>query len=126
MSRQADRERLEQAIKDAEARLRVFRGSLEGIAQELRDLRTVETLLTDNIECLKTIKITIKMTEYKKAKEDLNKTKARIAMIRMDHDKIQKAGEEIAEYLIRSRTELVDSLREPDNILEFRRKNAKE
>lgn len=126
MSRQQDRERLEQAIKDAEARLRVFRTTLEGISKELRDLRAVEIILTDNIETLKSKTVIILANEYRKAREDLGKTKSRMAIVRIDYDNVFKAAHEVELYLAKAKEEMSNSLRDPNNVLIFRRKNAKE
>lgn len=125
MSRQQDQERLEQAIKDAEARLRVFRSHLEGISKELRELRTVEMALEENLHYLKQKTVITMAGPYRKAKEDLVKTRARMALVKIDYDNVFKAAAEVEEYLTRSRTELAKSLKDIDNVIPFRRKDEK-
>lgn len=126
MSKQQDLERLGHAIKDAEARLKVFQQTLETVNKELTELTRVEIALEENLSFLKTKNVIALAAEFKKAKEDLVKTKARMVKIRVDNDRIAAATKECGEFLRKSKEDLANSLKEPTNVLKFRRKNAKE
>lgn len=124
MTRQQDLDRLGHAIKDAEARQKVFVQTLETVNKEFNDLSRVEKALEENLEFLKTKKIIALASEYKKAKEDLIKTKARMVKIRFDSERIGAATRECEEFLRKSKEDYSNTLKGPTNILKFRRKNA--
>lgn len=126
MSRQQDLDRLGHAIKDAETRARVFKQTLDTVDKELNDLGIVEVALEENVNFLKTKHVIALATEYKKAKEDLTKTKSRIVKIRIDRETILRATKEIEEYMNKAKQEYADVLKGTNNILTFRKKDAKE
>jgi chromosome segregation ATPase len=123
---QQDLERLGHAIKDAEARLKVFGQTLDGIAKEIEDLEEVVELLTENLVFLKKKNVIALAAEFKKGTNDLNKAKAKIAKVRIDRENILRAAKEVEEYLLKTKTDYAKILKGPNNILAFRRKDAKE
>lgn len=126
MTRQQELERLGHAIKDAEARLKVFLQTLETVNKEFSDLSRVEKALEENVVFLKTKKIVALAVEYKKCKEDLTKTKARLIKIRFDSERIGAATRECEKFLRKSKEDYANTLGSPNNILKFKAKNAKE
>lgn len=126
MTKQQDLDRLGHAIKDAEARLKVFTQTLDTIDRELRDLGLVETALEENVNFLKTKHIIALATEFKKAKEDLARTNSRMVKVRIDRESVLRAAKEVEEYLRKSKEDYANTLKGPSNILVFRRKNAEE
>lgn len=126
MTLQQDLERLGHAIKDAEARLKVFSQTLDGITKELEALAEVEEALNGNLSFLKKKHVIALAAEFKKGTDDLNKTKARMAKVRIDRENILRAAKEVEEYLLKTKTDYANILKGPNNILAFRRKDAKE
>lgn len=126
MSRQQDLERLGQAIKDAEARLKVFSQTLDTIDKELQDLNQLHTTLDENVNFLKKKHVIALAQEFRKAKDDLARTKIRMAKVRIDRDNVLRAANEIEEYLRKSKEDYASTLKGTNNILAFRRKDAKE
>lgn len=125
-TRQQDLDRLGHAIKDAEARLRVFSQTLDTVDKELHDLGLVHTALEENVNFLKTKHIVALATEYRKAKQDLVRTKDRMVKVRIDRENILRAAKDIEDYLHKSKTEYATVFKGTNNVLAFRRKNAKE
>lgn len=126
MTRPQDLDKLSHAIKDAEARLKVFTQTLETIQKELDALAQVERAIEENVNFLKKKHIIALAQEFKKAKEDLAKTRIRMVKVRIDRDNIIRASREVEEYLRKSKDDYAASLIGPNNVLTFGRKNAKE
>lgn len=106
--------------------MKVFSSTLDTVNKELRDLGNVEYLLEENVNFLKTKHIIALATEFKKAKEDLARTKGRMAKVRIDRESILRASTEVEEYLRKAKEEYAITLKGTNNILTFRRKDAKE
>lgn len=126
MTRPQDLDKLSHAIKDAEARLKVFTQTLETIQKELDALAQVERAIEENVNFLKKKHIIALAQEFKKAKDDLAKTRIRMVKVRIDRDNIIRASREVEEYLRKSKDDYAASLIGPNNVLTFGRKNAKE
>jgi chromosome segregation ATPase len=99
MSRQTDLEKIDRNIKDTEIRLKTFEVNISTIQKELDFLSKVESQLEENIAVLKTIKIITLATEFKKAKEDLKKTKTRLTQLKSDRMINEKAHKELGVML---------------------------
>jgi len=126
VTRPQDLDKLSHAIKDAEARLKVFTQTLETIQKELDALAQVERAIEENVNFLKKKHIIALAQEFKKAKDDLAKTRIRMVKVRIDRDNIIRASREVEEYLRKSKDDYAASLIGPNNVLTFGRKNAKE
>jgi chromosome segregation ATPase len=84
MGKQEELAKLDRAIKDCEARLKTFEANVNTIKKEISILETAENQLEENIGYLKKNKTVALAIEYKKAKEDLKKTKVRILQLKSD------------------------------------------
>lgn len=99
MNRYEDVLKLEREIKDTEIRIRTVRTNIVTQDRDIASLLTLEKTLSDNVGCLKKKQIIAIAQEFKKAKEDLTRTKTRIASLNNNRDD-----------LIRAEKEMVDSL----------------
>lgn len=99
MSKQEDLTKLSQHIKDAENRLKTFNSNIDTIQKEIDFLANLENQLETNIAYLKKNKIIALAMEYKKAREDLKKTKTRLTQIKSDRIINEKAFKELTSIL---------------------------
>jgi hypothetical protein len=109
MGKQEDLVKLDRAIKDAEVRLRTFSVNINTIQKEIDFLLNLESQLQENIAYLKNIKIVALAVEYRKAKEDLKKTKTRLSYLGIDISTNEKAHKEL-ENLLKKNKETYDKL----------------
>ena len=94
MGKQADLEKLDRVLKDGEVRLHTIKMNVEVIEREIAKLLDLESNLVDNIECLKLKRIVAIASEFKRAKEDLKKTRARLIELKNDREKCKKQNME--------------------------------
>lgn len=109
MSRQTDLEKIDRNIKDSEIRLKTFDLNIGTIQKELDFLSNLESQLQTNITFLKKNKIVALASEYKKAREDLKKTKIRITQLKSDKTINEKAHKELG-YMLEKNREAYDKL----------------
>jgi chromosome segregation ATPase len=109
VSRQGDLEKIDRNIKDSEIRLKTFEVNIGTLKKEIDFLVQLEEQLESNISFLKKIKIVTLAEEYKKAKEDLKKTKIRITQLKSDRMINEKAHRELG-LLLEKNKELYDKL----------------
>ncbi len=109
MPKQDEMTRIAQNIKDCENRLKTFSSNVETIQKEVDFLINLENQLQANISILKKIKIVTLATEYKKAREDLKKTKIKLTQLKSDKTINEKAHKEL-EYLLQKNKEAYDKL----------------
>lgn len=109
MSRQTDLEKIDRNIKDAEIRLKTFDLNIGTIQKEIDFLSNVENQLQTNITFLKKHKIVTLAQEYKKAREDLKKTKIRLTQLKSDRTINEKAHKELG-YMLEKNKEAYDKL----------------
>lgn len=128
MGKQADIDKLTNAVRDAEAQLKVFKHNLGILDREIAQLNAVEAQLDENIKFLRKKNIVALAKEYKAAKDDMNKTKNRLAMLRIDRSNIDRATSDIDSFVNKTKEELTKLLNAPSNVLYglFRRKNGQE
>lgn len=126
MSKQLDLEKLDQSIKEGEARLKNVQNNLEVLDKEIGSLSEVEAKLEENIKCLKKKNIVAMAAEFKKAKEDLAKTKARLSALKNDKDRFEKASEEVHKSMKKVKLDIEKLKNSSDNNVlqgKFRKKD---
>jgi chromosome segregation ATPase len=109
VSNKSDLEKLGHNIKDCENRLKTFNSNIDTIQKEVEFLSHLESQLETNIGILKKVKIVTLATEYKKAKEDLKKTKIRLTQLKSDKAINEKAHKELS-FLLDKNKEVYDKL----------------
>lgn len=91
MSVQAEIDKADRAVKNAEIILRTNQTHLDTIDREIAQLTSIKNALQANIECLKKDKVIALAGEYKKAKEDLAKANNRLSILNHDRMNIYRA-----------------------------------
>ena len=114
MSKAEDLKKMDQGIKDYENRLKTFSSNIETIQKEIDFLLKLESQLEENVSYLKRIKIITLATEYKKAKEDLKKTKTKLTQLKSDRMINEKAHKEL-NVMIQKNKEVYDKLVKQSN-----------
>lgn len=95
MSKIAELDKLDKALKDADIRLKSIQSAIEQIDKEIAVLSPRKTELEQNIEFHKKEGIIPLAHEYGKTKNELFKTKARLALITSDQKKAIQAVKDI-------------------------------
>ena len=106
MSIQEDLAKLDRAVKDAEIRLHTVNSSIIGLDKELETLANLEGELEENVACLKKNRVIAIASEYKKAKEDLKKTRVRMTALQNDRAHYHKAKVEVETSLAKTKQEI--------------------
>jgi hypothetical protein len=109
MGKQEELTKIDRIIKDSEIRLRTFKVNADTIQKEIDFISNVESQLNDNIAYLKRVKIVALAAEYKKAKEDLKKTKNRLLQLKSDKAINDKAHKETMAFIEKNK-EIYDKL----------------
>lgn len=92
-------ERSERAIKDAEIRQRTLLVQIEALDKELAALEFNEYVLQDNLDTLKQDKIIAIASEYKKAKEEVAKARAKRVQVSNERVKLGHQCDEMTKFL---------------------------
>jgi hypothetical protein len=103
MGKQEELIKIDRIIKDSEIRLKTFKVNADTIQKEIDFISNVESQLNDNIAYLKKVKIVALAAEYKKAKEDLKKTKNRLLQLKSDKAINDKAHKETTAFIEKSK-----------------------
>lgn len=115
MSKTEDLSKINQTIKDSEVRLRTFKANIDAIQKELDFLNSAEKQLETNIRQLKKIKVAVIATEYRKAKEDLKKTKNRLLQLKSDKIINDKAYKDTSDFIDKNKELYVKSSKQNEN-----------
>lgn len=109
--------KLERLIKDAEVRAHTFKLQIETVQKEIDSLLNLEKQLQNNINYLKGNKTIALVAEYKKAKEDLKKTKLRLSFLKADKLTGEKAYKDILNTIEKSKENLKKLSEEKNNVI---------
>lgn len=118
-------EKAEHEVRDLEHRLNNVKDGINSIDREIVLLAVKEVGLIENLKNLRKNTSIPLLTEYRRSKDDLNRTQARLEIIRKSKAELEKASTDIVNYLSKSRGRL-DSLRsmEVTNVIQFKGKNG--
>ena len=106
MGKQAELEKLDRTLKDCELRLRTIKVNIDSLTREIDTFFELEAQLEQNVKCLKKKNIIAIAAEYKKAKEELAKTKAKSIGLRNDREQFRKASAEIEFVMKKAQVDL--------------------
>lgn len=93
MGKMAELEKLNKMIKDTDSSVQAIKISLDNLVKEVNTLSKLKNQLEQNVRYLKKRSVVAMASEYKKATEDLAKTKNRLTALKNDlknHDKAYK------------------------------------
>lgn len=99
MNKNEELDKLDCAIKDCEIKLKSVQSNIEQIDKEIDALRPRQAELEQNIEFHKKSNTVPLAQEYKKAKNELSKTKARLILITSDRKKSDEACKQIQQVI---------------------------
>lgn len=102
--------------------MKVFTSNVEQIDKELEHLNALEFQVEENLKFLRKKHIIALALEYKKAKEELSRTKHKILVAKIDRDNITNANKDTQEILNKHKKAYADSLKQPNNVLIFKGK----
>lgn len=120
MGKQEELEKLDRTIKDNEIRRLTVQTNMELLQREVGVLSEVEAQLEENIRCLKKKNIVAMANEYRKAKEDLAKTKARLISLSNDIENFRKATDQVDQSTAKAKEDIEKIKKNADNnILQF-------
>jgi len=117
VGRLEDLAKLDRAVKDAEIRLHTVHSSIVGLDKELDTLSNLEDTLEENLKCLKNSSTIPIASEYKKAKEDLKKTRLRATALQNDRAHYHKAKAEVEASVAKIKEEIEKLKKGDDNVL---------
>lgn len=127
MGKLVELEKLDKAIKDGEIRFKTVKTNIESLDKEITILETLEDQLNQNVNCLKQKNIIAIATEFKKAKEDLIKTRIRMSALKNDRELLRKACKDVESLLNKTKKDLEKLQKSGDNNVlkgNFGRKNG--
>lgn len=112
--------KLDNAIKDAEVRIKTVSANLIALDKEILLLCELEKTLKENVKCLKEKQVVAVAKEFKKAKEELKKTQAKIISLRNDRDHFSRITKEMETALKNTKKE-IERLQKAieNNVLQF-------
>lgn len=117
-------DKLDRAMKDAEIRLKSIRHNLEKIDHEITVLEPLQKELEENIEFLKRTGTIPMAQEFRKTKQELAKTKARLGLLLVDRPKVSNACDEVESIIHKFRKDIQDLILSDDKkVLKFQRGN---
>lgn len=108
-------DKLDKAIKDCEVKLKSIRTAIDQSDKEISILSPRKNELEQNIEFHKKAEIVPIAQEYKKAKAELSKTKARLILITSDQKKAIQACKDIEEIIAKFRSDYIQLLKTGEN-----------
>ena len=118
-------EAAEKQIKETESRLNSIKDGLASIEREIVLLSLKELALNDNLKILRKNTGIVLASEFKRSKEDLNRTQTRMAMIRKDKESLEKAKAAALSFLAKSKEKLEElKASEVNNVLDFKTKST--
>lgn len=117
MTKQQELDRLAHWIKDAQARLTVFMSSSGILDKEIDLLTAREDQIKENLKFLKKKKVIALAMEYRKAKEELDKIKSRLTMVRADRQNIGRATADVEAFLLKNKERYSFLMKEPTNVV---------
>ncbi len=115
MSKIEQLDKLDRAIKDSEIRLKSIQTSVEQIDKEINTLEPRKNELERLIGFHKQSETIPIAQEYKKAKAELSKTKARLILINSDYKKAVEACKQIEQIIDKFRKDYYELIKTSEN-----------
>lgn len=115
MGKQEELEKLDRVLRDGDVRLRTIKMNTDSLTKEIDTLEKLEIELERNIKCLKKKNIVAMATEYKKAKEDLARTRIRAIALKNDRAQFKKASDEVESAVKKAKEDIEKLKKSGDN-----------
>lgn len=117
MSKKVELEELDRAIRNGEIRLCTVNANIGSLTKEIEHLDTLEMQLEENVKVLKKNNIIAIATEYKKAKEDLAKTRTRLISLKNDRENFKKAADDVKKVMEKAKEDIEKLKKVDSNVL---------
>ena len=115
MNKQIELERLDRAIKDSNIRACTVKNNIDILDRDIANMDELEQTLEENIQVLKQQKIVAIAEEFKKAKEELAKTRVRLITLRNEREDYRKALNNVHQVIQQSLEAIEKIKRDGDN-----------
>lgn len=92
-------EELNKRIKDVEYKVQSMKIGIEKAEREFALLLSLEMTLIENIKNLKDLYLIVTVGEFKRAKSDLDKTKRRLGILRIEIDSLIHSKKRVEDFL---------------------------
>lgn len=115
-------------LLDAEVRLNTVSVQVADLERQVALLNSVEAHLLENIGVLQRRRVIVMVSEFRKAKTDLNTCRARRSILRIDMDNCIKVQDHCQQIYDRAKQEYENAYNmlhnPPNNVIVFRRKDG--
>jgi chromosome segregation ATPase len=91
MNKQLELDRLDRTIKDSNIRASTVRNNLDVLERDISNMENLKEKLEENLKFLKRQKVIAIAEEFKKAKDELAKTRVRLITLRNEREDYRKA-----------------------------------
>jgi chromosome segregation ATPase len=115
MSKQIELERLDRAIKDSNIRACTVKSNIEVLDRDIANMEELEKTLEENLKVLKRQKVIAIAEQFKKAKEDLAKTRVRLITLKNEREDYRKALNNVNVAIAQSMEAIEKIKRDGDN-----------
>ena len=115
MSKQVELERLDRAIKDSNIRACTVKSNIEVLDRDIANMEELERTLEENLKVLKKQKVVAIAEQFKKAKEDLSKTRVRLITLKNEREDYRKALNNVNTVIKQSMEAIEKIKRDGDN-----------
>lgn len=106
MSKKVELEELDRAIRNGEIRFQTVHVNIVSLTKEIDTLDQLETQLEENLKVLKKKNIIAIASDFKKAKEDLVKTRTRLISLKNDREKFKKAADDVQQVMEKAKEDM--------------------
>lgn len=110
MNKQIELEKLDRAIKDSNIRACTVKSNVEILDRDIASMEELECTLEENLKFLKQQKVVAMADQFKKAKEDLKRTRVRLITLKNEREDFRKALNNVNQ-VIRDSMEAIEKIK---------------
>ena len=127
MGRTDEIAKIDRMIKETETRLKTLQSNIEALDAEIKKIVILERTLIENVKILKRKQVIAIAQEFKKAKEELHRSKVRLIALRNDREHFNKVFKDTDDFLKAAQAQYKKAVREgQNNVIRFRRADGEE
>lgn len=110
MNKQLELDRLDRMVKDSTIRACTVQNNLDVLDRDIANTEVIKQKLEENLQFLKKQKVIAIAEQFKKAKEELAKTKVRLITLRNEREDYRKALDNV-HRVIKESMEAIDKIK---------------
>lgn len=111
MNKIVELELAEQNLEQAQVKFEAIQQHILKIEQEITLLNHIELQIAENVSILKSRHIITLAVEFKKAREDLNKIRNNLSMLRINREAFSRTLEQTEKFLYEARQKYIELLK---------------